>query len=49
MTKALIDASADTQPEGKTETLSVTSTNLKAAGLLHTLPDTVTEVQAATL
>ena len=44
MTKALIDASADTLPEVKTEALDVTSTNVKAERLLHTLADTVTEV-----
>ena len=49
MTKALIDSSADTLPEVKTETLGVTSTNVKSEGLLHTLADKVTEVEAGTL
>ena len=49
MTKALIDASADTLTEVQTETLGDTSTNVKAEGLLHTLADTVIEVQAKTL
>ena len=49
MTKALIHSSADTLREVKTETLGVTSTNVKAEGLLDTLADTVTEVEAETL
>ena len=49
MTKALIDASADTLTEVQTETLGDTSTYVKAEGLLHTLADTVIEVQAKTL
>ena len=49
MTKAVLDASADTLAEVKTETLGHTSTNVKDEGLLHTLADTVTEVQAEIL
>ena len=49
MTKALIDASADTLAEVQTETPGDTSTNVKPERLLHTLTDTVTEVQAETL
>ena len=45
MTKALIDSSADTLAEVKTETVGNTSTNVKAEELLHTLADTVTEVK----
>ena len=49
MTKALIHASADTLAQVETETQGGASTNVKAEGLLHTLADTVTEVQAKTL
>ena len=49
MTKALINAFADTLAEVENETLGDTSTNVKAEGLLHTLADTVIEVQAKTL
>ena len=44
MTKALIDASADTLSEVENKALGDTSTNVKAEGLLHTLAATVTEV-----
>ena len=49
MTKALINAYADTLAEAKTETQGDTSTNVKAEGLLHTLADRVREVQVNTL
>ena len=49
MTKALIDAYADTLAEAKTETQGDTSTNVKDEGLLHTMADRVREVQANTL
>ena len=49
MSKAVLNASADTLAEVKTETLGHTSTNVKDERLLHTLADTVTEVQAEIL